>query len=497
MSNIYVQEPPTEGKVCLETSVGDIDIELWSKECPKACRNFVQLCLEGYYDKTKFFRVVPEFIVQGGDPTNTGTGGESIWGKPFKDEFHSRLRFVRRGLLAMANAGKDDNGSQFFFTLAATKDLQKKHTIFGKVAGDTIYNMIRLGEGHLDGETPKFPQKILKTKVLINPFPDIVPRITISHEKEKGGKEKSKMKAVKNFGLLSFGEEAEDDEETIEKVAATSRGKSKSAHDLAADASLAADVDTELLGGGKDKEDRNEEEDEEEKEREMSSIRSKLSKKKEKESKKNKVHIDDGEDAFDNWDENPFETARKKKKEELQKQAKALTKELSGKKEKSKEEKKETEAERKRREEENRITEEEKKNDLLKQYHDEQKKYSKEKTKIPKKKASREEETLALLNRFKAKLSGITVDDDDEEKKAEDKLELAEKEEDEDVTGDDWMKTPLTFIGDEKVLAKDANTKDDDWFDIYDPRNAMNKRRREKDAKDGMEKARTSKMMKL
>ena len=74
MSDIYVQEPPCEGKICLETTVGEIDIELWSRECPKACRNFIQLCLEGYYDKTKFFRVVPDFIVQGGDPTNTGHG---------------------------------------------------------------------------------------------------------------------------------------------------------------------------------------------------------------------------------------------------------------------------------------------------------------------------------------------------------------------------------------------------------------------------------------
>ena len=68
----------------LVTTVGEIDIELWSKECPKACRNFIQLCLEGYYDDTPFHRVVPEFIVQGGDPTGTGDGGESIYGKTFK-----------------------------------------------------------------------------------------------------------------------------------------------------------------------------------------------------------------------------------------------------------------------------------------------------------------------------------------------------------------------------------------------------------------------------
>jgi len=71
-------------KVLLETTVGDIDIELWSREAPKACRNFVQLCMEGYYNGTVFHRVVKNFIVQGGDPTGTGTGGSSVWGKPFK-----------------------------------------------------------------------------------------------------------------------------------------------------------------------------------------------------------------------------------------------------------------------------------------------------------------------------------------------------------------------------------------------------------------------------
>lgn len=71
-------------QVLLITSAGDLDIELWSKEAPKACRNFIQLCMEGYYNGTVFHRVVKDFIVQGGDPTGTGMGGESIYGKPFK-----------------------------------------------------------------------------------------------------------------------------------------------------------------------------------------------------------------------------------------------------------------------------------------------------------------------------------------------------------------------------------------------------------------------------
>lgn len=124
------------GKVILHTTYGDISIELWPKEAPKACRNFVQLCMEGYYNDTIFHRIVANFIVQGGDPEGTGLGGESIYegGRPFVDEFHSRLRFVRRGLVAMANSGvPNDNRSQFFITLDATMELQNKHTIFGKV----------------------------------------------------------------------------------------------------------------------------------------------------------------------------------------------------------------------------------------------------------------------------------------------------------------------------------------------------------------------------
>lgn len=71
-------------QVCMKTTVGDIDIELWSKECPLACRNFIQLCMEGYYNGTIFHRVIRDFIVQGGDPTGTGEGGESIYAAPFK-----------------------------------------------------------------------------------------------------------------------------------------------------------------------------------------------------------------------------------------------------------------------------------------------------------------------------------------------------------------------------------------------------------------------------
>jgi len=494
MSNIYVQEPPTEGKVCLDTSVGDIDIELWSRECPKACRNFVQLCLEGYYDKTKFHRVVPEFIVQGGDPTGTGQGGESIWGRPFKDEFHSRLRFVRRGLVAMANAGKDDNGSQFFFTLGPTKELQNKHTIFGKVVGDTIFNMVRLSEGYLeDGDRPKYPHKILSTRVLVNPFPDIEPRQSIQQEvtKLKKEKPKSKMKATKDYKLLSFGEEAEDDEEDLTKAADKSgKRKSKSAHDLTDDPQLSSitpnqkepaadESDSSDVSG--DETYSKEEHDAKKRAEEVETIRNKLKRKTDDKRDASEKLSKVGKSQFDDdFDDDPYIKEKLKRRDEIKKELKALTKELKGGKDKDKK-KEETE------EEVDEVPEEDQKNDMLRKYHEEQKKYKSKATLPSKKSSKREQQTLALLEKFKSKLSNLGETEGEEKKE--------EVDDDDDISGDNWMKNTLKFETNDPVLAKDASTKDDDWFDIYDPRNPLNKRRREKDQKDGGKSWRDSKLM--
>src|ERR1700749_3624978 len=120
MSTLYNLEPQPTAKVLLQTTLGDILLELFAKQTPLASRNFLQLCLDGYYNITVFHRLVPKFILQGGDMTCTGLVGGSSFddGAPFEDEFHSRLKFNRRGLLGMANTGrKNDNGSQFFLTL--------------------------------------------------------------------------------------------------------------------------------------------------------------------------------------------------------------------------------------------------------------------------------------------------------------------------------------------------------------------------------------------
>ena len=220
MSSVYQLEPPTEGKVLLTTSHGDIEIELWAKECPKACRNFVQLCLEGYYDGCVWHRIIKDFMIQSGDPSGTGTGGESTYGAPFKDELHSRIKFNHRGQVAMANTGqKDTNGSQFFVTLERCDWIDRKHTIFGKVSGHTIYNAIQIGDVEVEGDRPvdePFP-KIMKTEVLWNPFEDVVPREKQIEKNEENENVKRKKKETKKLNLLSFGDEAEEEEEVVGK----------------------------------------------------------------------------------------------------------------------------------------------------------------------------------------------------------------------------------------------------------------------------------------
>ena len=232
MSSVYQLEPATEGKVLLTTTHGEIEIELWAKECPKACRNFVQLCLEGYYDGVIWHRIIKDFMIQTGDPTGTGRGGDSIYGEPFKDELHSRIKFNHRGQVAMANSGaKDTNGSQFFITLERTDWIDRKHTIFGKVVGHTIYNAIQIAEVETDGDRPVEPfPKILKTEVLWNPFDDIVPRSTRPLEGDVDAVERKrrKKKETKKLNLLSFGEEAGEEEAEIATMA---RPKAKSVFD--------------------------------------------------------------------------------------------------------------------------------------------------------------------------------------------------------------------------------------------------------------------------
>jgi len=132
-------KPKTEMKkemtpfAVIETTMGTIEIELFEKATPKTVKNFIGHAENGYYNGIVFHRVIENFMIQGGDPTGTGRGGESIYGETFEDEIVDTLRHSGVGILSMANRGPNTNGSQFFITLVATPWLDGKHTVFGKV----------------------------------------------------------------------------------------------------------------------------------------------------------------------------------------------------------------------------------------------------------------------------------------------------------------------------------------------------------------------------
>src|ERR1700753_1285926 len=118
-------------KATLQTNAVPITVEFFDDDAPKTFENFRKLAGDGFYDGLTFHRVIKDFMIQGGCPLGTGTGGP---GYTFKDEFHPELQFDRPYLLAMANAGPGTNGSQFFITVGATPWLNNRHTIFGEVA---------------------------------------------------------------------------------------------------------------------------------------------------------------------------------------------------------------------------------------------------------------------------------------------------------------------------------------------------------------------------
>lgn len=151
--------------VVLETNQGDITLELFPKIAPKAVKNFIELSKKGYYNGLIFHRVIKNFMIQGGDPTGTGRGGESIYGGVFENEYAPNVTFNKVGILAMANAGANTNGSQFFITTAVTPHLNGGYTIFGKVIKG--YDVVKKIESvkTARGDRPLEKQVILKATV--------------------------------------------------------------------------------------------------------------------------------------------------------------------------------------------------------------------------------------------------------------------------------------------------------------------------------------------
>ncbi|KNA14287.1 hypothetical protein SOVF_108650 [Spinacia oleracea] len=164
------KNPKKKGYVQLHTSHGDVNIELHCDITPRTCENFITLCEQGYYNGVIFHRNIRNFMIQGGDPTGTGTGGESIWGKPFKDEVNSKLLHTGRGVVSMANSGPHTNGSQFFIMYKSAKHLNYKHTVFGMVVGGmtTLAAMEKVPVD--DDDRPLEEIKINKASIFVNPY---------------------------------------------------------------------------------------------------------------------------------------------------------------------------------------------------------------------------------------------------------------------------------------------------------------------------------------
>jgi len=145
----------------IKTTKGDIRIELYPEEAPITVSNFVNLAERGYYDGVTFHRVVPNFVIQGGDPTGSGSGGP---GYRFEDEFHPSRRHDSAGILSMANAGPKTNGSQFFVTHGPTPHLNDRDSVFGKVvSGQDVVDAIRRGDAMetvtIEGDTTALKDK--------------------------------------------------------------------------------------------------------------------------------------------------------------------------------------------------------------------------------------------------------------------------------------------------------------------------------------------------
>lgn len=180
-----------KGYVRLITNLGNLNLELHCDTVTKTCDNFITLCKRGYYDGTKFHRLIKNFMIQGGDPTGTGRGGESAFaaGEPFEDEFNKLYSHEGRGILSMANSGPDSNKSQFFITFRSCKHLDNKHTIFGRVVGGLdVLSRIEATKVD-DSDRPLEAITIRRTEVFVDPFKEA--EEMIASERKKIGEQNS------------------------------------------------------------------------------------------------------------------------------------------------------------------------------------------------------------------------------------------------------------------------------------------------------------------
>lgn len=171
-----VRKKKQKGYVRVITSEGMLNVELHADIAPRTVDNFLRLCEKDYYDNTIFHRLIQNFMIQGGDPTGTGRGGQSGFegGRAFRDEFDSRLTHRGPGVVSMANSGKNTNKSQFFISLKSCEHLDNKHSVFGRVVGGLKIVEILNGWETDDKDRPAKEVKILRTEVFKNPFREAI-----------------------------------------------------------------------------------------------------------------------------------------------------------------------------------------------------------------------------------------------------------------------------------------------------------------------------------
>lgn len=184
-----------KGYARIETNYGNLNIELQTETAPRAVWNFCQLAKKGYYKGVIFHRNIKRFMIQGGDPTGTGKGGTSIWGKNFNDEFDGPLTHDARGVVSMANKGKNTNSSQFFITYNAAKHLDRKHTIFGRVVGDldVLSKLENVPVGA--GDRPLDDIVMEDVVVFLDPFEEFQ-----KQRSEQAAKERERAEIIKQGG---------------------------------------------------------------------------------------------------------------------------------------------------------------------------------------------------------------------------------------------------------------------------------------------------------
>ncbi|KAL4568785.1 hypothetical protein LXL04_024401 [Taraxacum kok-saghyz] len=205
------KNPKKKGYVQLHTTHGDLNIELHCDIAPRTCENFITLCERGYYNNVAFHRNIRNFMIQGGDPSGSGKGGESIWGKAFKDEVNSKLMHSGRGVVSMANSGAHTNGSQFFILYKSANHLNFKHTVFGGVVGG-LPTLSVMEKVPVDGDDRPLEEiKIISVSVFVNPYsePDEEEEEEKKREEEKSVDDEENEKIGSWYSNPGTGVEAE------------------------------------------------------------------------------------------------------------------------------------------------------------------------------------------------------------------------------------------------------------------------------------------------